>query len=186
MGVGDVVHQMPLPLEQRADHSLRTLYGELVFPKELVSWFSHNVLEMKHYSEHPVDLADARGNTYSLLYKLLLRVENKPVITRFWLFAECTCRLLLACLLKIPASVFNTTTIQMRKQNSKRQDAFHKFYTDLGLAHDLRRACLCLRLTVLAVSLTAKQSGNHVVQEDQTPQLVLLGQRVVQLRTKLA
>ena len=89
-------------------------------------------------------------------------------------------------LIGIPGSVFQTDTVQMRASSCKRLTLFKRFYGDVGSQTDLRRACLCLRLTTLAVSLTAKESGIVKAGEADVPTLVRLAQQEVLAKTPLS
>lgn len=93
---------------ERPDHGLRSLYGPLVFPESLVNILNVSVLQLKHVVEDAdmmPTLAKFKGSVYMILYRLLLQHEDKPVQTRFWTFASCIGRLLLAKILHIPPEV---------------------------------------------------------------------------------
>eukprot|EP00973_Karenia_brevis_P063261 8795973-Karenia_brevis.AAC.1 len=85
-------------------------------------------------------------------------------------------------LLSIPSDVFTTETVQPRKSNTKRLTAFKLFYDSSQSSADLRRACLCLRLTSIAVAITAKKRPKDS-EEGTVPTLVRLGRREVEMRT---
>ena len=133
-----------------------------------------------------------RGRLFSLLYDLQLRCENHPVPTRFWLFGPCARSLLRWVLLGIPEDVLSTDTIKPRQENLKRITKVKQFLRRGG--GDLRRACLCLRLTDVVLNITAQkhrarddtvkkrkqESGGEV---DQLPTIVRLGMGEVERAT---
>ncbi len=76
----------------------RALYGEDVVPETLVQIYNLRFDAPEHCSE---DLSDAemremRGTLFRELQKRVLLVEEHPIVTRFWLFAQCVRTLLLA------------------------------------------------------------------------------------------
>ncbi|CAK9087120.1 Uncharacterized protein SCF082_LOCUS41184 [Durusdinium trenchii] len=176
--------QGPIPsAEARVDRGLLQLYGLEVIPNTVRSLLNIDICQLLHQEPQPKSLETFRGLIFTLLYRLLLQPEDKPVISRFWLFGFCANKLLLCQLLKIPAQIFRTQTIHMQEENAKRAVAFRSWYDDEVQQRDLRRACLCLRLTGLATSLTAKRSGTTKASLDEVPTLVKLAKGVVQQRT---
>ena len=91
---------------------------------------------------------DLLGNVYRTLYKWLFKLEEKPIVTRFWLFSMCVWTLLRFKLLGIDVSeVLVTSTKQPNKENKKRLTAVLKYFADRHQQTVLRTASLCLRLT---------------------------------------
>lgn len=175
---------------ERPDHGLRSLYGPLVFPESLVNILNVSVVQLKHVVEDAdmmPTLAKFKGSVYIILYRLLLQHEDKPVQTRFWTFASCIGRLLLAKILHIPPEVFGTYFVQPREQNKKRLKLFRDFYCGTDTSAHLRVSVLCLRLTILATNFVSKQSGSKSTEiEDDLPVLVRLAQGHVQTKTFFA
>lgn len=108
--------------------------------------------------------------------------ENKPVITRFWLFAACVRKLLLMKLLGWRSDLFNLVLIQPEKVNQKRLKAFQDFFAADQSDVSLRVAVLCLRITTLATNLVSQMSGQPRQGVRSVP--VRLAQGVVQERTQ--
>jgi hypothetical protein len=106
-------------------------------------------------------------------------VENKPVITRFFLFTDCCFAILRAQLLQLPASVFSLGTVNPQARNQKRLKAFQEYYENPEDQLDLRRACLNLRLTLVANAICAQKPSDSNGRE---PSLVRLGKKEVQIR----
>ena len=177
------VQASPPAAHLRPDFRILQLYGEHIIPQEIRDLFNMSLFEWRHASEARLSCEELRGRIFTTLYKHILWQEEKPIITRFWLFGVCANRLLLAQLLGIPHRIFSTQLLQMQPKNQTRLNAFVSWYRDTAQQQDLRRACLCLRLTSLATSCTAKFSGGQATPASQTPTLVELGQGLVQRRT---
>lgn len=178
-----------LPPEQRPNYGLLSLYGSSVFPQELQNFLNMDILQLRHIcsgAERHEDLSTLRGRLYNILYRWLLVHEDKPIITRFWLFSACVCRVLLAKLLKMPVDIFSLHLIQPRAQNAKRLQAFQEFFGSDAHQLSLRIAVLCLRITTLATNLTAKKRSGTEDASNELPVSVLLGQSYVQQRTNLS
>ena len=107
-------------------------------------------------------------------------VEEKPVVTIFFLFTPCCFALLRMFLLELPVDILSVGLLNCEGDQSKRLTAVRSFYQRPDSPGILRRICLCLRLTIFATSLTA-QKGASEKQRD--PLLVRLGRGEVQKRT---
>jgi virulence-associated protein VagC len=115
---------------------------------------------------------------FDLLLRLVWLVEEKPVVTRFFLFAPCCFALLRMVLLGLPADVFSAGLLGLETESSKWLQAVKAFYTLPDTPKLLRRVCLCLQLTMFATSLAAKKKH-----KDEVPVIVALGRGEVQERT---
>ena len=166
----------PLPVA-RTDAALRSLYGDEVYPPILCDLF-YKDMSLWEMDGTPEEEPAMKGYAFQLLHQQTLREEHHPVVTRFFLFASCTFMLLRIKVLGVPVEVFNTSSATLRT-SAKRLTRFHDFYSSAEGDRDLRSACLCLRLTLFAVSLSSKKAA-----ADEVPTLVLLGQKNVQRRTK--
>ena len=69
-------------------------------------------------------------------------------------------------------------------ESSKRIKAVQKYYNDPEAQAAVRQACLCLRLTLYATSLTAQKHARDS-EENNVPTLVKLGRGDVQSRTSI-
>ena len=119
--------------------------------------------------------ASVRGYAYSQLHRWILKVEEKPVVTRFWLFTECVFCFARMQILQIPVDTFN---LQAASENQKRIAAFQKWYAEHGSDKYVRKSALCLRLAQFACNLSSKKNtGNG------QPTLVRLALGEVQRRT---
>ncbi len=155
---------------------LRSLYGVGVLPDEIDHVLNGRLGKLEVFAQEGTERGDVCGQVYSMLYRLILKVEEKPIVTRFFLFGECVFTLLRMKLLGLPDSVFEVGTKQPRKENKKRLEAFKSWYNEPDSDKHLRRASLCLCLTLHATSITA-QKGDGV------PMLVRLGRGEVQQKT---
>lgn len=111
----DLICGSPRPYQRRAGHGLLQLFSPAVFPDELVELLNVSVLHLRR-AEPSGKLAAFRGGTFSTLHKLLWKTQNRPIITRFWLFTECANALLLCRLLQVPPEVFTTSTKNPKKR----------------------------------------------------------------------
>ena len=123
---------------------------------------------------------DLLGNVYRALYRWLFKLEEKPIVTRFWLFSMCVWTLLRFLLLGIDLSeVLVTQTKKPNKDNKKRLTAVLKYFADEHQQKMLRTASLCLRLTSYATNLTGQtKEGAH-----ELPLFVRLSQGTVQRKS---
>jgi hypothetical protein len=151
-----LVDAAPLPVEERPDAHVLRLYAESVIPPELQAFLNVDVAARDVACPPGTAIEEIRGRVYSKLYKLILFDEPHPIDTRFWLCGEAACRLLMLKLVGIPVDMFGKDTAQAHEKNSRRLRAFQKFFEDVCGERDLRRACLCLRFTTLALNLSAK------------------------------
>jgi hypothetical protein len=164
---------------QEVSRKLVALYGDHVLPHSLIRLRNKDLSRMEHLCPEGTDITTVRKAMFDLLLRLVWLVEEKPVVTRFFLFAPCCFALLRMILLGLPVTIFSAGALGMETDNSKRLKAVRAFYTDPTTPKLLRRVCLCLRLTMFATSLTAKKSKST----DAVPVLVRLGRGEVQERT---
>ena len=139
---------------------LQLLYGAQVFPSCIGEVLSGNFRELEVVSQTGDDRAEMCGKVYSMLFELLIVAQEKPIVTRFFLFAKCVFTLLLMRLLGVPVSVFTLDTKAPYPANQKRLDGFKEWYTAADTDKDLRRAALALQLTLHATSITAQKKGD--------------------------
>ena len=154
------------PLRQERAR-LQLLYGAHVFPSCIGEVLSGNFRELEVVAQTGDDLADICGKVYSMLFELLIVAQEKPIVTRLFLFAKCVFTLLLMRLLGVPVSVFTLDTKAPYPANQKRLDGFKEWYTAADADKDLCRAALALQLTLHATSITA-QKGRRCPHARQT------------------
>ena len=159
---------------------LQALYGDGVLPSELCALRNGNLATMEHVAGLSCEAERARKDMFDVLLKLVWFIEEKLVVTRFFLFTPCCFALLRMLLLGLPVSLFSVGALRAEAEQSKRLSAVRAFYSNPGTPVLLRRACLALRLTLFATSLTAQKGTSAGGKE---PMMVRLGRREVQLRT---
>jgi hypothetical protein len=160
--------------------TLVLLYGDAVLPPALMRLRNRDLSSMEHLCPAGTDERVVRKDMFDLLLRLVWLVEEKPVITRFFLFAPCCFALLRMVLLGLPADVFSAGLLGLETESSKRLQAVKAFYSLPDTPKLLRRVCLCLRLTMFATSLAAKKKNKGA---DVVPVIVALGRGEVQERT---
>ena len=99
-------------------------------------------------------IEELRASLATLLSKTLIRVDEHPVLTRFWTFRDAIDAMLLTLLLGVSEDVFRVSTKKLREKSSKRLTAVHNFFSAPGAAQYLRRTSLCLRITGVATVTT--------------------------------
>ena len=109
---------------------LQGLYGPEVLP--------HNLLKVLR--ESPVEKSAALFE----LERNLLRSQERPTVTRFWLFTECVFGLVRWFLLDVPPEdVIKVNVANPREEGQKRLEAVNAFFTHDETVRTLRRAVLC-------------------------------------------
>ena len=165
------------PPPSEAVLNMQRLYGNDVFPDSLVDIFPSDLSGWTCPCPDNAELASVRARVYQVLYRHVLQVEERPVVTRFWLFTNCVFCFLRMSVLRLPAGLFD---LSCTSESSNRLKAFQKWWSDPLTDTYLRKAALCLRLTQFAVNLSARKRTSDAV-----PVLVRLAFGEVQRRTSL-
>lgn len=170
------------PAGRRYGQDLQSLYGTAVLPDELLDFFNFDLRQRVHVSTASKSLEEVRSAAFELIHRFVLKIEEKPVVTRFFLFAPCVNALVLMKILQLPASVFRLAWTRARENNQRRLKSFHAWFSNEDSEGHLRTASLCLQLTTHAVALTAIKSETAA---NEDPLLVRLGKGEVQDKTML-
>jgi hypothetical protein len=165
-----------IPSVSPMSRSLLTLYGRDIIPEVFTDVFNHETFSWEHHCHAGADRLFLRGRAFAAVYRWTLKTEEKPVITRFWLFTECVFAVLRMKMLALPSSLFD---VGCRSESQHRVAAFKTWYDDPGTDKHLRKAALCLRLTLFATNLTAKSNRDPKAR----PMLVRLADGEIQRRT---
>lgn len=177
-----LVHDVNSPetkqLQERS-RRLAALYGPAVLPDEVLQIRNRSLSAMEHVSQPGTDPVPLQQRMYDLLRRLVLVSEERPVVTRFFLFTPCCFSLLRMKLLGVPSSIFTSGVLAVENESSKRIAAVKAFYDGAGTPQLLKKACLCLRLTLYATSLTAQTNSSS----KREPVMVRLGRGEIQART---
>ena len=151
------------------------LYGEEVIPADVVQLFNCQLGVLKHACANGTDRDEIVRSFFATLRRLILVLEERPTVTRFWKFTACVNILLLVHLLNIDCRLAITLNrVKPQKENEKRLTRFYSFMEAANTGAILRARALCLRLTMHATSLTAQKAK---LVEGQLPALVRLSQR---------
>lgn len=94
-----------------------------------------------------------------VLLRQVLVVEEKPVVTRVFLFAPCCFAFLRMSMLGLSSDVQCVGDVNPAVESTKRLKAVNAFFARGQTPALLRKACLCLRLTLFATSLTPQETG---------------------------
>ena len=156
--VGNVEREVTVQMER-----LQTLYSDVVLPDTVVRIMNGGVGLWSHFST--VELSEdeqngMRDSLFDILSDRLVRSEEKPIVSRFFLFSNCVHTMLLCKLLNIPVSVFSVSSVSPSKPNQKRIQRFASWYTNVETLPSLKFASLCLQLTQHATNMTAKKVAN--------------------------
>lgn len=177
--VHDVGSELSAQHNQRA-LSLQRLYGEGVLPPALLGILNRELFAWEHCCPSPEERPRACSMLFDVLSKHLLRLEERPVPTRFWLFTSCVWALLLMDMLGLPTSLFKLDTKKPQKENADRLGKVLKFFQAKTTPALLRKAALCLRLSYHAVCMSAQTKARE---DDPRPLAVRLAQGEVQKHT---
>ena len=171
----------PECIQARAhSQNLKDLYGPGVFPETLVRILNRDITKLEHVGSENTDRSTMVGKLFQLLVHFILKVENHPVVTRFFLFMECVFSMLLIDVLGIPGDIFTLSMTNPQRQNVKRLKLVAAYFASPTARQDLRKAALCLQLTTHAVSITAKKNSTE---PEATPLVVKLSEGKVQQDT---
>ena len=88
---------------QEHSKKLAMLYGNGVLPQQLLSVRNRDLSKMEHVAPEGCDVSRLKKDMFDCLLRLVWVVEEKPVVTRFFLFAPCCFALLRMFLLGLPA-----------------------------------------------------------------------------------
>ena len=151
---------------------LQMLYGKEVLPDHLLALLNGAPGSLEHCSGgrssgFSGSSADGRssGSRESLvravslaIERLCMRAEERPVTTRFWLFAGCVASLFTFVLLQMPPSTVLQTGIKNPRASFQRRiDRVCKYLENKDNRLQLAVACLCLRLTTVATAMTGQK-----------------------------
>ena len=175
-----LVHSDIVPEAERAAHDFRCLYGSRVFPESIVRLLNVDVRLLRHAGPPGTSVSSVCGGLCSELYKRVFLVETRPIVTRFWLFGECAFALLLVQLLDLPPHIFSLGLTHARPENEQRMTRFRAWWQQPETEGQLKRACLCLRLTTLALDISAQKPQPG---KERLPTIVRLGKMEVEQRT---
>ena len=168
---------------------LQDLYGKRVIPDSLCSLVNGAPGALEHW------LRAAGRSRESLVADVALeaerrclRSEERPVTTRFWLLEGCVQALFRWKLLDLPAADALQTGVRKRRaSNHKIIDRVQRYLEDASTRFELALACLCLRLTSLATSITGQKnrrgSSDDAQAETRGPLLIRLARGDVTERT---
>ena len=156
------------------DDVLQKIYGKQVLPDTLMQFFNCGIGFFGRELAPGEAEMDARATAYSLLYRYLLRVEDRPTVTRFWLFADCVYTLMRFYLLGLPSSLLRPNVASLRADNQARVAKVIAYLDRPITPFELRKVCVCLQVALHATSITAQ------VHVSDTPTLVRLGRGTVQ------
>ena len=155
-----LVHPGQLPPReiQQEWKNLQTLYGSSVLPDNLLRCLNGTPGSLEHFGSSLEDRDSLVARVSRELERLCMRSDEKPVTTRFWTFADCVASLFRWILLKLPASeILSTGSKSLREGNQKRIAKVTRFFENQGTRLQLSIAVLCLRLTGVATSMTARK-----------------------------
>jgi hypothetical protein len=173
------VDTAPDPATVRERLNMLELYGDEVFPDSLAELFNCSLGTMHHHCRDDTDRDAVKCKIWTLLCKLIIKVEERPVVTRFWLFASCVFTFMRMKLLRIPSSLFNISWVAARQEGQRRLAAFTRWYDDPQTFGQLKKATLCTKLAMHATNISAQNSKPDLP----LPQMVILGQGYIQKQT---
>ena len=164
----------------RKTAQLQALYGEGVFPISLTRLLKRSLAEFEVCCPQGTDRSEICGELFRALLPLVVKLEEKPIVTRFWKFSQCVWSLLLIDILGLPAKVFTLRTVSPARDNSKRLDRVRAYFGNPSVPTQLRISSLALQLTQHATNMTGQ---SQKLPDDNRPIIVRLAQGEVQKHT---
>ena len=162
------VEDAPAQLAVHAEHivQLQHLYGKNVLPDALMKWFPLHLRHPHVVQGHDVAALTAEGFAEAFTKEVLVSEEH-PVVTRFWLFAQCVRHVLTISLLGNPAEMFELGGLVPMQKQARRLRLVTLFFKDPIEQQRLKAAVLSLRLTRTMLAVTARKPS------DQQPPVLL-------------
>ena len=176
----------PNPDHERYVSNLRGLYGQDIINDDIVRLLNHSFDPWSHRGpEDPADdIRARRGRLHASLFKLILRPEEKPCVTRFWTFGEGVRILLRADILRVPINIYAPVSSSPTPDNKVRLEGFKAFASAPSTPPRLRSLAMALQLSDIALNISAKQPDQFLLEHDaDEPALVRLGSGEVQARS---
>ena len=140
------------PSEETMQHKERTqrlleLYGEDILPDDLLAVKNRDIANMEHVARPDgVSEAAAMEAMIEVLRKLVLISQERPVVTRFFLFTPCCFAMLRMFIAGLPFEALSFGRLNPESENAKRVAAVNSYFRSQGASVEVRRVSLCLRL----------------------------------------
>ena len=148
------------PDVQRArDASLKLveLYGKDCLPDDVMEALNAGFGGLVNAAAESTSIEAVRRKFCDTMYKHMIVIEEHPVPTRFFTFAQCVwvlCRVMLLCL---PISIYSVTTINPQQVMGKRLKAIKNYWSKDSTPAELRVTSVCLRLSAFVMNMIAKK-----------------------------
>ncbi len=147
---------------------LQQLYGATVIPDRLCDLLHGPPGTLEHCGRSSGSDGRSSGSRLDveqqvsvMLQQLCLRCEERPVTTRFWLFAPCVNILFRWVRLGLPTqAILKTGGVRLLDVNSKRILKVQEYLNRPSTLMELSTSVLCLRLTAIATSMTGRKFPN--------------------------
>ena len=137
---------------------LQDLYSTTVIPDSVAQVMNCGLGVWRHTAPSAdVDKNEICDGLFSVLRDRLILAEEKPIVSRFFLFSNCVHTLLMSLMAKVPADVYTVNSVHPNKENAARIRRFSDWYCDPGTLPSLKVASLSLQLTQHATNLTAQK-----------------------------
>ena len=186
-----IIDLAPRPEFDQHWAGMQELYGKAILPDRLRKVLNATPGVLEYWclgrsrgsmteTEYAAFVADVAVE----LERCCLRTEERPVTTRFWTFECCVQTFFRWKLFQLPAAeVLKTSVKKQRETNQKRISRVRAFLDAPETRFELAVACLCLRLTGLATSITGQKSRitrpGETDSVDRSPLMVRLAQGAV-------
>ena len=177
-----IISDAPHPEFDKHWDGLQELYGKRILPDRLRKVLNATPGVLEHWC-----LGRSRGSMTDAEYaafvsevaidmeRCCLRAEERPVTTRFWTFEGCVQTLFCWKLFRLPAAeVLQTSVKQQRETSQKRIVRVRKLLAAPQTRFELAVACLCLRLTAVATSITGQKNRTTGPGETDSVRQILL------------
>ncbi|CAK0899812.1 unnamed protein product [Prorocentrum cordatum] len=159
---------------------LQQLYGKRALPDKLLDFFNGRLGSLEHVGPHTSDMKALQSEAYALIQKYCFKVEDNPVVTRFFfLFADAEFGFLRFSMLNVPVGVLSTGCVVPRQDSQERLKFLRELLADPDCQKHLHKVALCLRVALYATCLTAQSADL----EGRPPLVARLGDGEVQAKT---
>ena len=130
---------------------MKQLYTEHVLPDDLLELWNNGLGNLSHVIGADRDKDEEKPRMVAKfvrwLTEHLMKVDAKPVLSRFFTFRQCIEAMLAMSLLGFSQHAFQLRKVKPRAENKKRLDLVQKFFRHTEAVQLLKRSCLTFQLT---------------------------------------
>ena len=130
---------------------MKQLYTEHVLPDDLLELWNNGLGNLSHVIGADRDKDEEKPRMVAKFVRWLtvhlMKVDAKPVLSRFFTFRQCIEAMLAMSLLGFSQHALHLRKVKPRAENKKRLDLVQKFFRHTEAVQLLKRNCLTFQLT---------------------------------------